>query len=249
LKESARHRGRPDRVLRVAVRYDTSGPTGPHPRGPVFVSEGSRKEAARRRVTHRREINMNALQRRPHTRPPRLRRPALVLAAWAFLMLLAGVVFVAAAWRDALRSPGATSSRTGESRGLAFAHGLAGEDADTSAALRRWPVEIEHLLSSMPSADDNRGMPPTIETDQRCSRVEDGLAHCVMLECQTAGEQTACFEMVVTARRLREPPDTMREGAQEEDGVGASASRAPSLVNIRHPWFARGTAAAATTRF
>lgn len=77
---------------------------------------------------------------------------------------------------------------------------------------RRWPAEIETLLSSMPVARGASGASaPLIETDQRCSRVEDGLAHCVMLECQSAGGQTACFEMVVTARRLHELPVSMRD--------------------------------------
>lgn len=117
-----------------------------------------------------------------------------------------------------------------------------GPDVETPA--RRWPAEIEHLLSSMPRIGDDPATPPMVETDQRCALVQDGLAHCVMLECQTVGEQTACFEMVVTARRLRDPPDSMRGGGDAEDGEPGDPADdgldAPSLMDTHRQAGPRG---------
>lgn len=107
---------------------------------------------------------------------------------------------------------------------------------DVAAPARRWPDEIEQLLATMPRLGDDPHNLPTIETDQRCSRMEDGLAHCVVLECQTAGDQTACFEMVVTARRLHAPPHAMEERDDEDAADGGEPFTAPSLLDARHPF-------------
>ena len=90
-----------------------------------------------------------------------------------------------------------------------------GAVTDTASAARRWPAEIENLLA----AQAGDGGAPRVETEQRCSRVADGLAHCVMVECQTRGGRTACFEMVMTARRLRGDPLD-----RDDDGGAAPAS-------------------------
>lgn len=75
-------------------------------------------------------------------------------------------------------------------------------DRDSTAEARRWPVEIENVLLGLPAREDG----DTILTDQHCETVDNGLAHCVRVECQRLDEQTTCVEIVMTARRLRERP-------------------------------------------
>ena len=193
---------------------------------------------------------MKALHRRPTARRLHLRRLGLALTVPALLLMLAGAVLIVAGLRDAGHSDDTMRSRTtAATQTVAFSRGF----VDAGAPLRRLPDEIEHLLSSMPPFEDAQGLPPTVETDQRCSRVEDGLAHCVMIECQTAGEQTACFEMVVTARRLREPPITMDDGRERDgaldDGDLVATPEAPRLLDTRHRRGARVGAVTATSRF
>ena len=144
------------------------------------------------------------------------RRPLALVPA---LMLVAGTtVLVTTVGRDDALASDASPTATG---------GNAPISASTTA--RRWPAEIEHLLSSMARVDERADSPPMIETDQRCSRVDDGLAHCVMVECQTAGEQTSCVEMVVTARRVQQP--SQDEPAPEDDPV-EDDFEAPHLMDL-----------------
>lgn len=179
---------------------------------------------------------MKALQRRPLV--PRLRHSLLTLAVPPLVLVFtaAGTAVVAAS----RQGPDHAAAQARVSHPPSHAPGV----MMTSASLgpfdagRRFPAEIEQLLSSMPRADDGDGTPPMIETDQRCSRVENGLAHCVMLECQTAGEQTACFEMVVTARRLNQPPGRLGGDDEDDGGPGAYEEHpldsAPDLFHTRH---------------
>jgi hypothetical protein len=51
-----------------------------------------------------------------------------------------------------------------------------------------------------------------------------------MLECQTAAGQTACFEMVVTARRLRPPPAAVPDGG--EDDAHSAVPTPPTLMDV-----------------
>lgn len=161
---------------------------------------------------------MNALHRRPSDRPPRGRLRLLAFTAPALVAAAGAAGFLARS------DPGAEAATRTHGRDAAvpmtFVHRRTGEPAGPATPARRWPAEIEHLLSAMPLIGDDGASPPTVETDQRCSRVDDGLAHCVMLECQTAGDQTACFELVVTARRLTEPPAAMHDGGGD-DAPGA----------------------------
>lgn len=203
---------------------------------------------------------MKALHCRPAARRPPLRRLGLALAAPALLLMLACAVVIAAALRGALHSKDTMLTRTEQLHSSGFTHRFAGSGTarallpdDTGAPVRRWPDEIEHLLSSMPQVEDGQGLPPTVETDQRCSRLEDGLAHCVMIECQTAGDQTSCVEMVVTARRLREPPHGLRAGEERngalDDGDLDATHEAPRLLDTRHEHGARMGAITAMSRF
>lgn len=200
---------------------------------------------------------MKAMRRRSLVAVLRLRGwlPMALLAPAVLLLTTTGTAVLAGAYRnsvhgqDAARSSHADPQRTRVSRA-----GLRGTPPEPTT--RRWPAEIEHLLSSAPPLDEGDGdVPPTVETDQRCSRVEDGLAHCVMLECQTAGEQTACFEMVVTARRLREPPGWLGGGDDSDDAPGAYEDHpleapldAPSLLDTRHAKRPRPALPGTTTR-
>ena len=207
---------------------------------------------------------MKALHRRPLV--PRLRHSLLTLAVPPLVLVFTavGTAVVAASRQppDPAAAPVRASHPPQAPNAVLTRTGFGPFDGG-----RRWPAEIEQLISSMPRADEGDGTPPMIETDQRCSRVENGLAHCVMLECQTAGEQTACFEMVVTARRLSQPPghvdgddDDDGDDAPDDGGPGAyedhPLDRPPNLLDTRHaaPSLAgndhrhpRGTSAA--TRF
>jgi hypothetical protein len=177
---------------------------------------------------------MEALHRRPAA--PTRRRPRLLAAFAAPASALAVGAALTVLGLGSARV-GAVSGEASTPRGTAAPRPLpaASLGPDAVAPARRWPAEIEQLLSSMPRADDlPGGDAPTVETDQRCSRVDDGLAHCVMLECQTADGHTACFEMVVTARRLHAPPGSMREGGGESDDEGMDGPWvAPSLMDTQ----------------
>ena len=94
---------------------------------------------------------------------------------------------------------------------------------DDGADARRWPTEIEQVLASL-AADDPAASP--VQANQRCATVDDGeLAHCVRVECQQLDDQTACVEMIVTARRLPAAPAST--GAQMESLSAPSDAARP----------------------
>ncbi|MCC2658096.1 MAG: hypothetical protein K0Q76_3204 [Panacagrimonas sp.] len=198
---------------------------------------------------------MKAPQRRPLASLFFVRRRLLPLVAPVLALITGAAVTIAVLGRDASATASTAITAPRDARQSVAFHPSAEHSTQTAAPTRRWPDEIEHLLSSMPRVPDEPGLPPLVETDQRCSRVEDGLAHCVMLECQTAGEQSACFEVVVTARRLRDPPVSMRDGGDEyEDDARGDAvddgPDAPRLMDARQridaPPVRRGVARAAS---
>ena len=183
------------------------------------------------KATHPRSATDPAPMPRARLRTIAMPVSAIALGAAATML---GLGHDSAADTDSVLARSASAAST--TRAVTFHPAQRGmRGPDVAAPARRWPDEIEQLLASMPRIGDDPDNPPTIETDQRCSRVEDGLAHCVVLECQTAGGQTACFEMVVTARRLHAPPDAMDESDDDDAEDDGEPFTAPSLLDTRHP--------------
>lgn len=86
-----------------------------------------------------------------------------------------------------------------------------------------WPLEIQNIWSALPQGADTQ----TTTSDEQCATVQAGLlAHCVRVQCKRRDEQTACVEVLMTARRV---PPLAAPSAPPADRPSGSVMRAAPL--------------------